>query len=596
MPESEPIILAAQNSRYTHVSLAIRGLRAYLKQHWPDHPPIQCLEMTIQEPLLHQLRRILQHNARVIAFSCYIWNITTLRSLTRQLRRLRPDCLIIWGGPEAGSAAEMWLREEPAVDFIIRGEGEQSLLGLLHHLATLTRGQAPDPDALAAVPGLSYRQKDGQSIRIVHQPESGGLVAADWPFPYRPADLRRDRDRTLYYESSRGCPFACSYCLSSLDRHLRLRPLDQTLHELDRLIEADVRLVKFVDRTFNINPGRAVAIWRHLIETAHRRPVRTCFHFEIAGDRLDPESVRLLNRAPAGLIQLEIGVQTIQPHVLQAINRSCDLRQLSQQVTHLRRDGSVHLHLDLIAGLPGETWDQFGESFDFVMGLRPHQFQLGFLKVLPGTAMAADAQRLGFAWQDDPPYEILRSDQLSFEQLARLHDIAELVDHTWNNGLLTGAIDWLMPYWQRPWLFFTAWADWCASQEGFDRSLNPAARARQLWQFGLEKLRRQGRGDDVDWTIRAWRDLMRLTYIESGQKDQPDWLGFWEQSKDPALRRRISDDRQALSSRLRHLRRWRVDRICFSSEAYAATGRLIPADQRVVYDLSGLYPVRLRDV
>lgn len=597
MAEIDPILLVAQNSRYTHVNLAVRSLRAYLQQHWPEHPPIECLEMTIQEPLLRQLRRILRLNARVIAFSCYIWNITTIHSLTRQLRRLRPDSLIIWGGPEAGSAAAKWLLEEPAVDFIVRGEGEQSLLELLRCLNTVEQGTQPDPRRLAAVPGLSYRRaSDDGRTEIFHQPETARLEASDWPFPYDPASLRRDRDRTLYYESSRGCPFGCSYCLSSLDRQLRLRPLDQTLRELDWLIEADVRQVKLIDRTFNVDKSRAAAIWRHLTEAARKKPVRTNFHFEVAGDQLDDEAIAILSTAPPGLIQLEIGVQTAQPHVLRAINRPCDLDRLGRQVAALRQSGNVHLHLDLIAGLPGETWDQFGESFDFVMNLRPHQFQLGFLKVLPGTAMATDARRLDFAWQDDPPYEVLRSDQLSFEQLARLHDIAELIDHAWNNGLLTGAIDWLMPHWQRPWLFFTNWADLCESRGGFDRSLSPAARARLLWQFGLTKLRGREATAQSDWMARAWRDLLRLTYIESGQKDQPDWLGYWEQSDDPTLRRRISGDRQALSSSLRHLRRWRVDRVCFSLPEFAASGRLVPADDRVVYDLSGLYPVRLRDI
>ena len=426
MTIAAPVVLCSLNARYVHTSLAIRQLAAYVRSQWPQAPRTELLEWTINDQELPIVQRLFSRKAAVYGFSCYIWNITLVRRICRDLKKLLPDALIVWGGPEAGCAAAKWLTSESSVDMIIRGEGEKAWLALLQALDTT--GRQPD---LSGVPSLSWRQA-GSGL-LCENPDGPLLEAADWPFPYSAGDLAGMRDRIVYYETSRGCPFQCSYCLSALDRTVRHRPLEQVFHEIDQLMAAGLQQVKLVDRTFNCLTDRAMKIWQYIIDHADQAG-RTNFHFEVAGDLLDDQTTDILNEAPTGLIQLEIGVQTIHPDVLAAIGRTSRLERLARQVERLRRGGRVHLHLDLIAGLPGEDLARFGASFDWVWRLRPQQLQLGFLKVLAGSPMAEQARDRGFLWQDEPPYEILKSDCMEFNDLIRLKGMAWILDIYQNSG------------------------------------------------------------------------------------------------------------------------------------------------------------------
>ncbi len=572
MTLSDPVVLCGLNARYVHTNLALRDLIAYTRHHWPAAPQQILLEWTINDQEMLILQRLARQPAAVYAFSCYLWNIDLVRRLSRDLKKVCPDARIVWGGPEAGLRAFALLTEEPAVDLIVSGEGEAAWLAILQTLAT-----PGDPD-WATVPNLSWRDESG----AIHQNAvAAQLDPADWVFPYNDEDLAALKGRIIYYETSRGCPFRCSYCLSALDRAVRYRPLPQVLAELDQLLAAGLQQVKLVDRTFNCDPARARQIWQHINERADPAG-RTNFHFEVAADLLDDPTIDLLNQAPLGLIQLEIGVQTIHPDVLAAINRPMNLEQLARQVTRLRDGGRIHLHLDLIAGLPGEDLTRFGQSLDWVYRLHPHQLQLGFLKVLPGSPMQQQATELGFAWQGQPPYEILRSDALTFADLTLLKAVAQIIEMYINANFCRAALAWLITRKPGPWLALSGLARWAGDRGLLERPLGTAEKCRMLNDYGLASDTELA-GDG--WTAQVWQDLLRLGYQLSGQKDQPPWLGFTTDARGAAL----------AWFRLRHpgRGRLRVDRLCFDWRDYADGRDLTPADWLICLDLTGDRPLVL---
>ncbi|MGI6334005.1 MAG: DUF4080 domain-containing protein [Saccharofermentanales bacterium] len=578
MTAKQPVVLCGLNTRYVHTNLALRSLLAYHRARRPEQQLI-LTEATINDQPLSVLQTLYRYRAPVYAFSCYIWNITLIRRLSRDLKKLLPDSLIIWGGPEAAQRAEELLHQEPSVDLIIRGEGEEAFSVLLDVLATGTTGK------LDSVPGLSWR--DPQHDRIHHNPE-GPLLAGDaWPFPYNQQTLAENAGRILYYESSRGCPFSCSYCLSALDRRVRYRPLDQTLAELDQFLEADLRQVKFVDRTFNADPARAYAIWKHIIEGDAGRG-KTNFHFEVAGDLLDDRSVELLNQAPPGLIQLEIGVQSIHPDVLAAVNRKTNLNRLARQVKALRQGGRVHLHLDLIAGLPGETLDDFGRSFDFVWALESDHFQLGLLKVLPGSPMVDQARSRGFLWQDEPPYEILASDGLSFTDLILLKNIAQLLDSYSNSNFYRHSLYFFADRRGRGWLFWRDLAQWAVDHGWLERPLSPADRALLLISYIRASEPELITGSTGEMIL----DLFRLDYQLSGQKDQPEILGFAVSDNEWKQKTRLHAQ-QHFKNRYRRSGRLRIDLLSFDVSRFLKSRELLPGSWAVCFDLSTGRPVLL---
>ena len=578
MNEALSIALCGLNARYAHTSLALRSLIAYVKKDWPE-APLVLIEGTVNDQPLVLLQKLYSQKAGIYAFSCYIWNIGLVRRLCRDLKKLLPSSLIVWGGPEAGHAAARWLKDEPSVDLIARGEGEAVFLKLLQTL------REHGSSELSVVPGISWRGREKGELH--ENPPALLLNGDEWPFPYTDADLAAAAGRILYLETSRGCPYRCSYCLSALDRGVRYRPAGQTLAEIDRLLEFDLRQVKLVDRTFNCDPDRAYMIWRHLIERAGPS-CKTNFHFEVAGDLLDDRTVDLLNTAPAGLIQLEIGVQTIHPDVLRTINRKTDLKRLSRQVSRLRAGDRVHLHLDLIAGLPGESLARFGDSLDFCWSLRPHHLQLGFLKVLPGTPLAKTAKRLGFSWQEEAPYEILKSDQLEFDDLILLKRIAHILDMFTNCDLLRRTIQELARRAGGAFAFFAAFAARAGGEGWLDRPLSPADRCRMLLEFihsvGLNRF-----GFETDGIL---IDMIRLDYQLSGQKDQPAILNFPDSGSiaDPALGERA---RKYFKSRHPGNGRIRVDRIGFDLQLWLAAEKLAPGDWLIGLDLTASPTVML---
>ena len=509
------VALVALNAHFAHTSLAIRLLRQYaIGQGFPPDNLILC-EWTINDQPQQLLQRLFAVDADIYAFSCYIWNRQLTGRLSDELKKIRPQATIIWGGPEASQDARRILKEQPSVRAIIAGEGEAAFSQFLHHF------RQDDVD-LAAIANLVYRAPDG-SITANHQIPL--LEPEQWPFPYTEAELAALKDRLLYFETSRGCPYGCTYCLSSLDRIVRLMPVPAVCETFERLIRADVRQVKLVDRTFNIESERATAIWNALLTRYRREPFRTNFHFEIMADRLTPSALNLLAEVPPGLIQFEIGVQTTTPEVLRAIRRPCDWPCLAANVGNLRARSAIHLHLDLIAGLPGESFTQFAKAFDDVYQLRPHQLQLGFLKVLPGSPMASQALALNFQWSGEPPYEILASDRMSFADLAQLKDVEGVLDWYHNSGRFAITLPWLIAHTPSPFAFFLSLAKASRMAGWFDRQASQPARAAFLLEFGKTII------SPPEHTYLLSR--LKLDYLLQGSKDQPAFLDGLETSTDP---------------------------------------------------------------
>lgn len=655
---SRPLVaLIACNARFAHSNLALRLLVTYARQHGFRAADFCLQEYTINDRPLPLLQRLFGLQANVYAFSCYIWNIQLISQLSAWLRKIRPDCRIIWGGPQASQEASQVLAANAAVDWIIAGEGEVGFLCLLRQLFPESEleqsisdrlGQSTDDredgpaggprgesagdyqdgpaggssglstgnftgQAAESIPGLVWR--DPRTGQVRQNQPAALLGGAGWTFPWQAAELERFRDRLVYYETSRGCPYRCTYCLSALDKTVRYRPLELIFQELHQLIAADLRQVKLVDRTFNCQPARALAIWQFLLAIWQRQPFQTNFHFEIMADTLDDAAVAWLCTVPPGLFQLEIGVQSIQPHVLQAIRRPCNISRLARVVRQLRHGSAVHLHLDLIAGLPGETLAEFAHSFNTVYGWQPQQLQLGFLKVLPGSPMAADARRLAFVWQDEPPYEILASDVMTYPELVILKEIETMVDLFYNSGQFGCSLPWLIRFWPTPFDFYqqlaTLWrhtgyfdrpaardATWnCLlqlaqnSRIGQPNQIRPSRDSEQSDQPG--QITRPGEsgkpgnpgnpgqpgqpGQSAGPTrnnlpaafapapisgpdpLRVLRDLLTFDYIMNGQKDQPSWMDSLESSKDPIRRARLAAGRQRLRQTHPQLRRGRLE-------------------------------------
>ncbi|HHT90480.1 MAG: DUF4080 domain-containing protein [Bacillota bacterium] len=406
-------VLVALNAKYSHSSLALRYLKHYCQPQFPD---LETLEFNINQEPHAILAELASRKPDVVGFSCYIWNIELVLPLARNLRKVCPETTIILGGPEVSFDLEYWLEHHPAIDYLIAGEGEEALRRFLEVFSQ--SGGAPGPGMLATVPGLVYRQ--GQKI-VVNRQEPLDLSAIP---PIYAGDLGELQNKIVYYETTRGCPYACAYCLSSVMGRVRKFPDQRWMEELQLLADAGVEQVRFVDRTFNYDARRAFELLKFMLELE----TETRFQLEVSGDILTDEILELLRRAPENRFQFEIGVQSTNEETLEAVSRRADLDRLREVVLFLKSETTVRVLLDLIAGLPEEGFWRFGESFDFVYALRPDRIHLGFLKLLRGSALRERADSFGCVYTKEAPYEVLSTKDMSFAELSRLKVIEDLVD------------------------------------------------------------------------------------------------------------------------------------------------------------------------
>ncbi len=409
------ILLVAINAKYIHSNPAVYSLKAYAREYAAY---TETAEYTINHRTEMILQEIYKRQPDVLLFSCYIWNIAYVCEIAKEMHKLRPDLPIWAGGPEVSYESRLFLEQHPEFRGVIRGEGEETFRQLCSHYM-----DGPD---LNQVKGLIFRNSRKELMETPHREP---LSMDELPFFYE--HLENWENRIIYYETSRGCPFSCSYCLSSIEKNLRFRRLSLVYRELAHFLLERVPQVKFTDRTFNCNHEHALSIWRFLKE--HDNGV-TNFHFEIAADLLTKEELELLATLRPGLVQLEIGVQSANKATLKEVCRITDLQRLETAVKRLKEAGNVHLHLDLIAGLPLEGLESFQESFDRIYRLHPHQLQLGFLKVLKGSRMYEKRKDYGILHQDAPPFEVLATDWLSYEELMCIKRVEEMLEVYYNSG------------------------------------------------------------------------------------------------------------------------------------------------------------------
>ena len=419
------ILLAACNAKYIHSNLAVYDLQAYASEY-ADH--IILKEYTINQQKDDIMRDIYLEHPDVVCVSCYIWNLSFVKELMADLTKILPDADFWAGGPEVSYDAEKFLTENPEFKGVMVGEGEETFRELAGYYVE------KDPQNLKDMTGICYRDGD----QIIHNGWRQIMDLSKIPFIYK--DLSDFKNRIIYYESSRGCPFSCSYCLSSIDKKLRFRDTEMVKKELQFFIDNKVPQVKFVDRTFNCKHDHAMAIWKYINE--HDNGV-TNFHFEISADLLREEELQEMSTMRPGLIQLEIGVQSTNPDTIKAIHRTMDFGKLKGIVERIHSFGNIHQHLDLIAGLPYEDYDSFRHSFNDVYALKPQQLQLGFLKVLKGSHMMEMCQEYGIVYKTREPYEVLSTKWLDYDHVLKLKTVENMVEVYYNSGQFQNTLEYL---------------------------------------------------------------------------------------------------------------------------------------------------------
>lgn len=461
------VILAALNAKYIHSNLALRYLSRFQNNNQKHH--VETMEFTINQRLDFIAEELFRKQPDVVLFSCYIWNVEMLRQLCPILKKIMPDCVIGFGGPEVSYESETFLRENPAVDFVMRGEGELVFTKYLEHL------DAGNPATLGEIESLTYRQNG----EIFSTPQMHPMDLALLPFPYED-DFSDVQNQIIYYESSRGCPYHCGYCLSSVENGVRFVPLDKVLPDLQKFLDKNVPQVKFIDRTFNCKKSHAMAIWKYLHE--HDNGV-TNFHFEITADLIDQETIDFLKTVRKGLFQFEIGVQSTNPQTIRAINRNVDFAALSEIVQQIKDGGNIHQHLDLIAGLPYEDYDSFGRSFNDVYALHPEQLQLGFLKVLKGSMLHQKQKEFEIVYHDTAPYEVLTTHELPYADTLRLKYVEEMVETYYNSGRFLNTLAYLVPLYESPFAFFEALSQFWVGENYHYLGLSKMGLFDVLWRF-----------------------------------------------------------------------------------------------------------------
>ena len=484
-------IIIAVNSKYIHSSLAPWYLKAACKSNCGT---IKVMEFTINDNPDSVLSRIYAEGCDIAAFSCYIWNINFILKVAENLKKILPNIKIVLGGPEVSYDPKQVLELHPFVDFVIFGEGESAFNELLGFLNGVGK-------ELYDIKGLSYRE-DGRITVSKIFPLEQDLDSI--PSPYNNEMLSCIGNRIVYFESSRGCPFSCSYCISSTFEGVRYFSLDRVKKDLRFLMAAGVKLVKFVDRTFNCNKDRAKSIFEFIINNAGN----TVFHFEAAADLFDEETIEILSRAPKGLIQFEIGIQSTNEVTLEAVKRKTNIKKVLYYVKRLMELGNIHIHVDLIAGLPFEDYSSFRKSFNDVYNLFPHQLQLGFLKMLKGSAIRNESLKYGYKFREYPPYEILGNEFLSYEDIVKLKRIEEVLERYYNSARFERSLKYIINgFFDSPFEFFEEFSLFYLKEGCFERSIS----SRELYTILLKFIAESNR--KVDLTL--LNELLKFDFLIS---------------------------------------------------------------------------------
>ena len=500
------VLLIAVNAKYIHSNPAVYSLRAYAQAALGDQPEvgIEIAEYTINQNTENILADIYRHRPDIAAFSCYIWNWNTIQELLPELPKLLPDTKLWLGGPEVSFHAEKILAQYTQLTGIMVGEGEETFTQLVRFYHA-PKGQLQD------IPGLVLPQGRTQPRELTDM--------SKLPFLYE--DLGKFQIRIIYYESQRGCPFRCAYCLSAIDKSVRLRDIETVKKELQYFLDHRVSQVKFIDRTFNCNAAHALAIWRYLLENDNGV---TNFHFEIAADLMTEEELEVLKQMRPGLIQLEIGVQSTNEQTLHAINRYMSLEHLRQVVDKIHSFHNIHQHLDLIAGLPYEDYDSFVTSFNDVYAMRPQQLQLGFLKVLKGSPIEEKAEEYGIVYNSRPPYEVLYSRWIPYDDVLRLKGIEEMVELYYNSCQFTHTLPVLEKEFSSPFALYEALSQYYEEKGYYINTPARAYRYQVLLEFAQQKAPARSE---------LYAQLLTFDmYLRENLKSRPAFALCWQQGEE----------------------------------------------------------------
>lgn len=498
-------LLAAVNAKYIHSNPAVYSLKAFAGSYLQSF--VSLAEYTINQKTEEILGDLYKRHPDVIGFSCYIWNFNMIQELLWEIPKVLPNTDIWLGGPEVSFDTQTLIGKLPMIKGIMAGEGEETFKELLAYYTAKENGvrdckESAANGKLEKIPGLVLRQGSTGERQLTD--------INKLPFLYD--DLQVFSHRIIYYETSRGCPFRCSYCLSSIDRKVRLRDFDLVKRELDFFLEKKVPQVKLIDRTFNCNHSHAIEIWKYINE--HDNGV-TNFHFEIAADLMKEEELLLLKEMRPGAVQFEIGVQTTNQKTLEKINRSMDLKRVKEVVERILEYGNIHVHLDLIAGLPFEDYQSFKKSFNEVYAMRPHQLQLGFLKVLKGTQIREKAQEYGIVYQERPPYEVLYTKWISYEDLLKLKKIEEMVELYYNSNQFTHTLLVLEKLFETPFELFEKMAAFYEEKGYFLNSPARGSRYQVLLAFAVSMAPEKEE---------LYKELLTFDYyLRENAKSRPDF-------------------------------------------------------------------------
>lgn len=512
------IVLAGINSQYVHLNLAVRYLKKYVEAN--SDLKIEIYETNINNQVFNIIKDIYELNPDKIIFSTYIWNKEYVVEIVRELKKVLPNVEIILGGPEVSYKWEKFMANMPEVDALLLGEGEKVILNFL---------TKKDKKAL----GVVYRE-NGEIIFNGIEPIIENLDIV--PFPYEDWELE-DRTKIFYYESSRGCPFSCSYCLSSIDKTVRYYSLDRVKKDLKRFLDSPIKLLKFVDRTFNLKKEKYMEIWKFLLEN-YREGIT--FHFEINANIFDDETLDFLEKVPKGYFQFEIGVQSINPETMVAIKRNNILDKLAYNVRRISRN--IHLHLDLIAGLPYETYDIFKDSFNYVYNLKPEMIQLGFLKLLKGTQMYDEVEKYNYKYYSKPPYEVFSNKFISFGELVKLKNLEKMLDYYYNSEKFSYTCDFVIKNnFDSAFTFFEKIADYYDKKGYLKISHKEVALFNILYDFYVENNLK-----DLDIFV----EFLKYDYLALGKPGSyPEWL---KSNKDSELHNQLIKDSEFKSVREGH--------------------------------------------
>ena len=553
------VICSTLNAKFIHTNLAIRYLKAYAAPEFT----IQLKEYTIKDPVMNIVSDLYQSKPAVIGFSCYIWNIEETLKVVNMLKKIDPSILIVLGGPEVTYDTMEWMEKHSEVDFIVIGEGEQTFKQLLTEIET--------NNDYRNVPGIAYRSRD----RVIITPQMNKLDLKELPSPYRlPEDIPYLGKRVTYIETSRGCPFSCQFCLSSIEVGVRYFDREKIKADIRYLMENGAKTIKFVDRTFNISRSYAMEMFRFLID---EHLPGTVFQFEITADIMRPEVIEFLNQeAPKGLFRFEIGVQSTNDYTNELVMRKQNFAKLTRTVTMVKEGNKIDQHLDLIAGLPEEDYASFRKTFNDVFEMRPEELQLGFLKMLRGTGVRLRAEQHQYVYMDHSPYEILSNNVLSFDDIVRIKQVEDVLEKYWNDHRMDHTVEYLVKHvFPSPFDFFQEFGSYW-DERGWSRIGHQLEDLfRRLYSFLEQK---EVKNLDVV------ADLMKYDYLinHKYKPRKPWWEASYDKNSRTELYKKFIENPNLLGKDFIDLnleekelfKHTMLEEISFDLKSYLATGEI----------------------